>query len=166
MKTTVTVSLMISRIRALARHSYPRWLVIITLLLLFVQAQVLAHNPAKRVASRSPVKAARSAPRPLDKKVQVKLNAAIKDMKRAGIKPRVTSSFRSTQEQRRLYGCARDPRCRQRRALYGVNRPGTSLHEAGFAVDLGGVARQKRNKRVLTPNGRQVVKIMARHGFN
>jgi len=36
------------------------------------------------------------------------------------------------------------------------------MHEAGLAVDLGGVAKGRRG---LTPKGRQTVRIMRRHGF-
>ena len=51
-----------------------------------------------------------------------------------------------------------------RRGIYGARRPGTSMHEAGLAVDLGGVAAGRRQRR-LTPKGRQMVRIMRKHGF-
>jgi LAS superfamily LD-carboxypeptidase LdcB len=92
------------------------------------------------------------------------LDAALREMRRRGIRPRVNSTFRSRAEQRSLYQCARVRRCRVRRGIYGARQPGTSLHEAGLAVDLGGVAAGRRHRR-LTPKGRQMVRIMRRHGF-
>jgi hypothetical protein len=38
------------------------------------------------------------------------------------------------------------------------------MHEAGLAVDLGGVAIGRRRRR-LTPKGRLMVHIMRKHGF-
>jgi hypothetical protein len=38
------------------------------------------------------------------------------------------------------------------------------MHEAGLAVDIGGVATKGRRRR-LTPKGRQIVRIMRKHGF-
>jgi hypothetical protein len=38
------------------------------------------------------------------------------------------------------------------------------MHEAGLAVDLGGVASGHRRR--LTPKGRLMVRIMRKHGFN
>jgi D-alanyl-D-alanine carboxypeptidase len=67
-------------------------------------------------------------------------------------------------EQRSIYRCARSRRCRARRGIYGAKRPGTSMHEAGLAVDIGGVATGRRHRR-LTPKGRHVVRIMRKHGF-
>jgi|SRR5215475_3444873 len=98
----------------------------------------------------------------LDNDTRVRLNAAMRDMRRRGIRPRVNSTFRSQAEQRALYRCARNRRCRARRGIYGAKRPGTSMHEAGLAVDLGGVSHGRRR---LTPKGRKIVRIMRRHGF-
>src|SRR5215510_9629998 len=98
----------------------------------------------------------------LDNDARVRLHAAMRDMRKHGIRPRVNSTFRSQAEQRALYRCARNRRCRSRRGIYGAKRPGTSMHEAGLAVDLGGVAKGRRG---LTPKGRQTVRIMRRHGF-
>ena len=100
----------------------------------------------------------------LDRDARVRLNAAVRDMRRRGIRPRINSAFRSRAEQRALYRCAHSRRCRARRGIYGARRPGTSMHEAGLAVDLGGVASGRRHRR-LTPKGRMMVRIMARHGF-
>ncbi len=94
------------------------------------------------------------------------LDAAMHEMKRRGIRPRLTTSFRSRAEQSRIYHCSHKRRCRQRRGIYAAARPGASMHEAGLAVDLGGVATGSRRHRRLTRHGRQVVQIMRRHGFN
>jgi hypothetical protein len=108
-----------------------------------------------RPLSRSRLKA-------LDDDARLRLKAALREMRRRGIRPRVNSTFRSHTEQRTIYRCARNRRCRVRRGIYGANPPGASMHEAGLAVDLGGVATRRRR---LTPKGRQMVRIMRRHGF-
>jgi LAS superfamily LD-carboxypeptidase LdcB len=100
----------------------------------------------------------------LDNDARARLGAAVRDMRKRGIRPRINSAFRSRAEQRAIYRCARTRRCRARRGIYGAKRPGTSMHEAGLAVDIGGVASGHRRRR-LTPRGRQVVRIMRRHGF-
>jgi hypothetical protein len=79
----------------------------------------------------------------LDNDARARLNAAVRDMRRR---------------------CARIRRCRARRGIYGAKRPGTSMHEAGLAVDMGGVATGRRRRR-LTARGRQMVRIMRKHGF-
>ena len=99
----------------------------------------------------------------LDNDARSRLNAAVRDMRRRGIRPRINSAFRSHAEQRSIYRCARIRRCRARRGIYGAKRPGTSMHEAGLAVDLGGVASGRRRR--LTPRGRLMVRIMRKHGF-
>ena len=99
----------------------------------------------------------------LDNDTRVRLHAAMRDMRKRGIRPRVNSTFRSQAEQRALYRCVRSRRCRARRGIYGAKRPGTSMHEAGLAVDLGGVAKGRRRR--LTPKGRKMVRIMGKHGF-
>ncbi|MBO0722503.1 MAG: M15 family metallopeptidase [Blastocatellia bacterium] len=104
----------------------------------------------------------RSRLRALDDDARLRLKSALREMRRRGIQPRVNSTFRSSSEQRALYRCARSTRCRARRGIYGAQPPGASMHEAGLAVDLGGVA----NRRRLTPKGRQMVRIMRRHGFS
>jgi LAS superfamily LD-carboxypeptidase LdcB len=99
----------------------------------------------------------------LDDDTRVRLDAAMREMRERGIRPRVNSTFRSNAEQRAIYRCAHNRRCRARRGIYGAKPPGTSMHEAGLAVDLGGVATGRRH---LTPKGRQTVRIMRKHGFN
>src|SRR6185503_11275745 len=42
----------------------------------------------------------------VDPKIAGKLNAAMRDMKRAGIKPKVTSAWRSSDKQAALHSCA------------------------------------------------------------
>lgn len=101
----------------------------------------------------------------LDDDARVRLNAAMSEMRKRGIRPRVNSAFRSHAEQRALYRCSRNRRCRARRGIYGAKPPGTSMHEAGLAVDIGGVATGRRHRRRLTPKGRQTVRIMRKHGF-
>src|SRR5499426_4301754 len=100
----------------------------------------------------------------LDNDARARLNAAVRDMRRRGIRPRINSAFRSRAEQHSIYRCARSRRCRARRGIYGAKRPGTSMHEAGLAVDIGGVAAGHRRRR-LTPKGRMMVRIMRKHGF-
>src|SRR5262245_62966078 len=99
----------------------------------------------------------------LDNDARARLKAAVRDMRRRGIRPRINSAFRSQAQQRAIYRCARIRRCRARRGIYGAKRPGTSMHEAGLAVDLGGVANGRRRR--LTPKGRKMVRIMGNHGF-
>ena len=106
-----------------------------------------------------------ASPPPLDKSVQKKLTAAERDMRKAGIKPKVTSTFRTSAQQQAMYKCGQSRRCRDRRGVYGANRPGTSLHEAGFAVDLGGLTQKQHGRRKLTPQGKRVVTIMNKNGF-
>ena len=101
----------------------------------------------------------------LHPRARANLTAAVFDMKRHGIRPRVNSTFRSTSEQRAIFRCSHSANCRRRRGIYGARRPGTSLHEAGLAVDLGGVASGRRRHRHLTRRGRQMVRIMRKHGF-
>jgi D-alanyl-D-alanine carboxypeptidase len=108
-----------------------------------------------RPLSRSRLKA-------LDDDARVRLRAALREMRRRGIRPRVNSTFRSHAEQRAIYRCARNRRCRARRGIYGANPPGSSMHEAGLAVDIGGITTRRGR---LTPKGRQIVRIMRRHGF-
>jgi LAS superfamily LD-carboxypeptidase LdcB len=101
----------------------------------------------------------------LDAKARVRLHAALRELHKRGLRPRVNSTFRSQSEQHAMYRCARNRRCRNRRGIYGAKPPGSSMHEAGLAVDLSGVATGRRRRR-LTPKGRQTVRVMQRHGFN
>ena len=77
----------------------------------------------------------------LDDDARDRLKRAMRDMRRRGIRPRVNSTFRSRAEQQSIYRCNRDRRCRARRGIYGARKPGHSMHEAGLAVDIGGVWR-------------------------
>ncbi|HEY6401810.1 MAG TPA: M15 family metallopeptidase [Blastocatellia bacterium] len=122
-----------------------------------VVAILVSSHLCPKALGRSRVKA-------LDNDARMRLNAAVREMRRRGIRPRINSAFRTRGEQHSLYRCARNRRCRARRGVYGAKRPGTSMHEAGLAVDLGGVAAGHRRRR-LTPRGRLMVRIMRKHGF-
>jgi LAS superfamily LD-carboxypeptidase LdcB len=103
--------------------------------------------------------------RALDAKARARLDAALRELRKRGLQPRVNSTFRSQSEQHAMYRCARNRRCRNRRGIYGAKPPGSSMHEAGLAVDLSGIATGRRKRR-LTPKGRQTVRVMERHGFD
>lgn len=100
----------------------------------------------------------------LDTKARARLDAALRELRKRGLQPRVNSTFRSQAEQQAIFRCARNRRCRKRRGIYGAKPPGSSMHEAGLAVDLSGMAAGRRQRR-LTPKGRQTVRVMERHGF-
>jgi len=103
----------------------------------------------------------------VDPKIAKNYNSAMRDMKRAGIKPRVTSAWRSSEKQGQLYRCSLSTRCRRSNpGLYRALPPGNSIHEAGFAVDIAGVATGPRGAKRLTPKGRRMVAIMKKNGFN
>ena len=103
----------------------------------------------------------------VDPKIAKNYNSAIRDMKRAGIKPRVTSAWRSSEKQERLYRCSLSTRCRRSNpGLYRALPPGNSIHEAGFAVDIAGVATGPRGGKRITPRGKRIVAIMKKNGFN
>lgn len=101
----------------------------------------------------------------LHPQAQIKVQAALKEMQTAGVCPTVTSAYRSSAQQHDMYRCARRHHCRVQRGVYGANKPGTSLHEAGLAVDLANVAHGKKRSRRLTQDGRKMVKVMQKHGF-
>jgi hypothetical protein len=44
--------------------------------------------------------------------------------------------------------------------------PGQSLHEAGLAVDIAGIAGKSRGRRYVTTRGRRIVRIMEKNGFD
>src|SRR5262249_31874344 len=91
---------------------------------------------------------------------------AMREMKRSGIKPKVTSTWRSSEEQASLHTCTNSRRCRLRHpGLYKALPPGQSLHEAGMAVDIAGVASGPRGDKQLTPRGLKMVRIMQKNGF-
>ena len=102
----------------------------------------------------------------LDPKVAKNFRTAVREMKRAGITPHVTSAWRSSDEQDQLHKCSLDGRCRARRGVFGAMPSGQSLHEAGLAVDIAGIAEGSRGHRYLTPRGRRIVRIMEKNGFN
>jgi hypothetical protein len=103
----------------------------------------------------------------VDPKIARNYSAAMRDMKRAGIKPRVTSAWRSSETQARLHRCSLSTRCRRSNpGLYRALPPGQSIHEAGFAVDIAGVATGPRGGKQVTPRGRRIVSIMKKNGFN
>jgi hypothetical protein len=94
-------------------------------------------------------------------------NGAMRDLRRAGIDPKVTSTWRSSADQARLHRCSNSRRCRRAHpGLYYALPPGASLHEAGFAVDMSGVAIGPRGAKRLTPRGRRMIAIMRKHGFS
>lgn len=103
----------------------------------------------------------------LDPKVARNYKTAVREMKRQGIKPKVTSVWRSSEHQAQLHKCSTSARCRREHpGLYYALPPGKSLHEAGFAVDISGVAAGPRGRKRLTPQGHRIVSIMHKNGFN
>ena len=103
----------------------------------------------------------------VDPKIAGNYRAAIRDMRRAGIKPKVTSAWRSSAKQAQLHRCSTSSRCRRSHpGLYRALPAGHSIHEAGFAVDIAGVATGPRGAKRLTPRGRRIVAIMKKNGFN
>jgi D-alanyl-D-alanine carboxypeptidase len=103
----------------------------------------------------------------LDPRIRKNYQAALIDMKRARLKPKTTSYWRSSADQARLHRCSLSQRCRLNHpGLYRAMPPGQSIHEAGFAVDIDGVAAGPRGGKRLTPQGRRIVAIMKKHGFN
>ena len=102
----------------------------------------------------------------VDPKIAVKYKAALRDMNRAGIKPQVTSTWRSSERQEELYRCTKSARCRRANpGIYRALPPGKSLHEAGFAVDMSGIASGPRGNKRLTTKGKRIVGIMRKNGF-
>ncbi len=103
----------------------------------------------------------------VDPRIARNYRAALRDMKRAGITPRVTSMWRSSESQAQLHRCSLSTRCRRSNpGLYGALPAGKSIHEAGFAVDIGGIASGPRGAKRLTPQGTRIVRIMRKNGFN
>jgi len=103
----------------------------------------------------------------VDPKLARNYKAALRDMKRAGIKPQVTSVWRSSDSQAQLRRCSLSTRCRRANpGLYRALPAGKSMHEAGFAVDMAGIAAGPRGNKQLTPKGRRIVGIMKKNGFN
>jgi LAS superfamily LD-carboxypeptidase LdcB len=103
----------------------------------------------------------------VDPKIAANYKTALRDMKRAGIKPQITSAWRSSEHQEQLHECSLSARCRRANpGLYHALPAGKSLHEAGFAIDIAGVAAGRRGEKRLTPRGNRIVSIMRSHGFN
>jgi len=103
----------------------------------------------------------------IDPKVASNYKAALRDMKRAGIKPHITSVWRSSESQAELHRCSLSTRCRRANpGLYRALPAGKSIHEAGFAVDMAGIATGPRGDKRLTPQGKRIVAIMKKNGFN
>lgn len=100
----------------------------------------------------------------LHPQTQVKMKAALKEMDRIGVCPAITSAYRSNADQQAMYRCAHQRRCRLQRGIYSARKPGTSLHEAGLAVDFADIAHGKKHRQ-LTRDGRKIVKVMEKHGF-
>jgi hypothetical protein len=102
----------------------------------------------------------------VDPKIAKNYQKAIRDLHRAGIKPQVTSVWRSSQEQARLHLCSQSRRCRANHpGLYYALPPGQSLHEAGFAVDISGVAAGPQGRKQVTSRGRRIISVMRKNGF-
>lgn len=103
----------------------------------------------------------------MDPKIAASYKTAVREMKRQGIKPKVTSVWRSTDYQAQLHKCSTSTNCRRAHpGLYYALPPGKSLHEAGFAVDISGVAAGPRGNKRLTSQGKRIVGIMRKNGFN
>lgn len=124
-----------------------------------------AHAPKKN--AKTTAKSACHQKDYLDPKVAAHYKTAVTEMKRQGIKPKVTSVWRSTDYQAQLHKCSTTASCRRvHPSLYYALPPGKSLHEAGFAVDISGVAAGPRGNKHLTPQGKRIVGIMRKNGFN
>jgi len=126
---------------------------------------------AELARSRKSSKAATNGPchskNYVDPSVALNYKTAMRDMRREGIKPKVTSTWRSSDVQRQLHACSESARCRrQHPGLYYALPSGKSLHEAGLAVDISGVAAGPRGRKRLTPQGHKIVSIMRKNGFN
>jgi hypothetical protein len=103
----------------------------------------------------------------VDPKVAKNFSKAMRELNRAGIQPKITSTWRSSQYQARLHKCSRSSRCRRAHpGLYYALPAGQSLHEAGFAVDISGVAAGPRGNKRLTSRGRRIVNVMEKNGFD
>lgn len=133
-----------------------------------------AAEVARKSKRRAPAKRAKIAknlpchPKDyVDPRIARNYKAALRDMRRAGIKPRVTSVWRSSENQAQLHRCSLSTRCRRANpGLYRALPAGRSIHEAGFAVDMAGIASGPRGAKRLTPQGRRIVAIMKKNGFN
>jgi hypothetical protein len=103
----------------------------------------------------------------LDPKIQGKYKTALRDLHRAGVEPKITSAWRSSEKQAALYHCSNSQRCRSRNpGLYYAKPPGSSAHEAGLAVDISGIAAGPRGAKRITAKGHRIIRIMEKNGFN
>jgi hypothetical protein len=130
-----------------------------------------AAKVAKKKKGRSAARTAKNLPchpkNYVDPKIAKNYNAAMRDLRRAGIRPRVTSVWRSSASQAQLHRCSLSTRCRRSNpGLYFALPAGKSIHEAGFAVDIAGVATGPRGAKRLTAQGRRIVAIMKKNGFS
>lgn len=136
-------------------------------------AQKTNRAATAKCANCNRVQTAKKKPQPchpksyVDPKISKNYNQAMRDMKRAGIAPKVTSAWRSSTHQASLHKCSNSRACRKRNpGLYYAMPAGASAHEAGLAVDISGVAAGPRGAKRLTPRGRKIVRIMEKNGFN
>ena len=103
----------------------------------------------------------------VDGRISKNYKAAMRDMRRAGITPKVTNTWRSSARQASLHRCSNSRVCRRNNpGLYYAMPAGASAHEAGLAVDISGVATGPRGAKRLTPKGRKIVHIMQKNGFS
>ena len=65
----------------------------------------------------------------LDPKIRRNYQAAVVDMKRARLKPKATSYWRSSADQARLHRCSRSRRCRLNTRPLPGPAPGQSVHD-------------------------------------
>jgi len=123
-------------------------------------------NVRSKNGSKRPTVSPCHPPGYVDPRLARDFNAALREMKRAGIQPKITSTWRSSGDQDKMYQCSISRRCRiAHPGLYRALPPGQSVHEAGFAVDISGIATGPRGDKRLTSQGRRIVQIMEAHGF-
>ncbi len=150
----------------------------IPLLLLFltlaISAEAFAADRAKAktatcddcVTLKSRRKAPCHPPNYVDPKIAARYNSAMRDLNRSGVRPKITSAWRSSEKQAALYRCSNSQKCRrQNPGLYYAKPPGSSAHEAGLAVDISGIAAGPRGAKRVTRNGRKIIRVMEKNGF-
>lgn len=102
----------------------------------------------------------------VDPKIVGKYSSAMRDLKRIGVQPKITSAWRSSEKQAALYKCSNSQSCRSRNpGLYYAKPPGSSAHEAGLAVDISGIAAGPRGAKRVTRNGHKIIRVMEKNGF-
>jgi hypothetical protein len=103
----------------------------------------------------------------VDPKVVGKYSSAMRDLKRIGVQPKITSAWRSSEKQAALFRCSNSQACRSRNpGLYYARPPGSSAHEAGLAVDISGIAAGPRGAKRVTRNGHKIIRVMEKNGFS